>query len=449
MPLMRRLDQQNTGGYDGSGINPSANQPTAPRFTTSQWNVMENSTAGSPPTSPLPASGFPQMPNGPMPTVPPGGIAPSPVPAPGGYDGSGINPGAGGGGLMLPGINGQQYVATANPYTGPTTGIPAPPGAGPVTAPSLPGYQQQTVPGAPAGFTPQNAPQLGSGWNVPSQYASINTVQDFMGNLLNSGNPYMANAQRRGLETAAGRGLLNSSMAAGAAQRSAIEAATPLLGEAMDTLRSREGMMFTQGENSLDRTQQERLQILGQNFQGGENAADRLAQERLQTLTQNFQGSQADLDRTLSAQLQAMGINADSANAAAARATQLLMSRESNAFASEQNQLNRTQNVNDMLLSNQLGLQNMTAENYFRSQMQADATMQQDWLQSQSFTRQFNAALSMIPISNAADLNNYLMQAAINEPEVYTPEVLSGMSQFFNQNLTAILAQYFPQGLNP
>lgn len=384
------LDLQNysqapatTGGYDGSGINPTANS-----------------------TRPAAATGFPAMPNGPMPTIPPGGIPSTPVPA--------TNPQANGISLSLPGINGQNYVATANPYTG--TGAP----------PSTGGWTPVQAPDTP-GFTPSPVPGVGGGWNVPAPSTAINTVQDFLGNLLNSGNPYMENAARRGLEVAGARGLLNSSIASGSAQRSAIEAAQPLLNEAMQTFNARENMKFTQGENAADRAQQERLQVLEQNFQGNENAAQ----------------------RKLTAELQALGINADMANNMANRMLQLQMQREGNAFTSEQNQLNRTQNVNDMLLQNELGLQNMTAENFFRQQMQADATMQQDWLNSQSFSRQFNSALSMIPISNAADLNNYLMQAAISEPEVYTPEVLSGMSSFFNNNLLALLQQYFPNGATP
>lgn len=395
----------------------SQNKYSLAGYQTAAPDMMEN--LASPSLTPLPAA-QPATPittqyslSGPSPTIPPGGISPTPLPAPAPTPTPApatAQPRS----LSLPGINGQDYVATANPYTG----SGAPPSTGgwtPVTAPSTPDY------------TPQPVPGLAGGWNVPAPNTAINTVQDFMGNLLSSGNPYMQNALRRGLETAGSRGLLNSSIASGAAQRSAIEAAQPLLSEAMDTFNAREGMKFTQGENAIDRSQQERLQTLDQNFQGQENAAQ----------------------RKLTAELQAMGINADMANNMASRMLQLQMQREGNAFNAEQNALNRTQNVNDMLLQNQLGLQNMTAENFFRQQLQADATMQQDWLSSQSFSREFNAALSMVPISNAASLNNYLMQAALTEPEVYTPEVLSGMSAFFNNNLVALLQQYFPAGASP
>lgn len=415
MPINRPLDRNNTG-YDSSGINPAAGSPLAPRIPISY------PTAGQPATTPLPAASTTSALRG-LPTTRPG-TATTPVAAPTTptptapattAPATTAPPQSAPATLSLPSIDGSRYVATANPYTGPAANVPGTTTpTQQVVAPNVGSYQQQT------------APTLGQGWQVPDQFASVNTVQDFMGNLLNSGNPYMSNAARRGLESAASRGLLNSSIASGAAQRSAIEAAQPLLSEAMDTLNAREGMKFTQGENSLDR----------------------LAQERLQTLTQNFQGSQQDLDRRLQAELQAMGINAEQASTTANRALQLQMSRENNAFSAEQAALDRTQNVNDKLLSNELNLQNMTAENFFRQQMAADNTMQQDWLASQNFSRDFNAALSMVPIKNASDLNNYLMKAALDDPEVYTPEVLSGLSQFFNQNLTALMSQYLPEGIN-
>ena len=53
-------------------------------------------------------------------------------------------------------------------------------------------------------------------------------VQNQMQGLMNRGGAYMQNAARRGLETANRRGLLNSSIAAGSAERSSLEAAMPI-----------------------------------------------------------------------------------------------------------------------------------------------------------------------------------------------------------------------------
>lgn len=59
-----------------------------------------------------------------------------------------------------------------------------------------------------------------------------NGTQQAMNSLdqvLSSDSPYIQNARRRGLETAAARGGINSSIAAGASERAAIEGAMPLV----------------------------------------------------------------------------------------------------------------------------------------------------------------------------------------------------------------------------
>lgn len=60
--------------------------------------------------------------------------------------------------------------------------------------------------------------------NVGANELSSNQMND----ITNSNSPYMQNARRRGLEAAAKRGMLNSSIAAGASERSALEAAMPM-----------------------------------------------------------------------------------------------------------------------------------------------------------------------------------------------------------------------------
>ena len=50
-----------------------------------------------------------------------------------------------------------------------------------------------------------------------------------MNQVVGSNSPYIQNARRRGIETAAARGGINSSIAAGASERAAIEGAMPLV----------------------------------------------------------------------------------------------------------------------------------------------------------------------------------------------------------------------------
>jgi hypothetical protein len=79
-----------------------------------------------------------------------------------------------------------------------------------------------------------------------------------------------------------------------------------------------------------------------------------------------------------------------------------------------------------------------------RTKLQSDATFQQDWLSGRNFSRDFNGALSMIPINSAVDFTKQIQQYALENPEVYTQNTISGMTAFFTQNMQNILAKYFP-----
>lgn len=63
----------------------------------------------------------------------------------------------------------------------------------------------------------------------------------------------------------------------------------------------------------------------------------------------------------------------------------------------------------------------------------------QDWMAQQNFgrnlfTQQFGSSLDML---------NSINQMALMDPELYTPEVTSGMSNFFQKNMNNILKNYF------
>lgn len=66
----------------------------------------------------------------------------------------------------------------------------------------------------------------------PAQ-SGAQTVMRSLDAFTGSSSPYIENARRRGLELAATRGGINSSIAAGAAERSALEAAQPLVQQAV------------------------------------------------------------------------------------------------------------------------------------------------------------------------------------------------------------------------
>lgn len=216
---------------------------------------------------------------------------------------------------------------------------------------------------------------------APPMQNANEQVQESIASFENNGSQYMQNAIRRGLETAAARGLGNSSIAAGAAQRSALEAITPFVQESLDTQRQREGQQFTSQQNQLAQA----LDIYKQNS------------------SQNFQGSQNALDRAQALQQQ----------------------REGLAFQGEQSALDREH----------------------RAKLQQDATYQQDWLADRNYTREFNGALSQLPIQNAFQMQQLVAQYALENPEVYTPQVVSGMTNFLQNNMMSILKQYFPNAI--
>jgi hypothetical protein len=54
----------------------------------------------------------------------------------------------------------------------------------------------------------------------------------------------------------------------------------------------------------------------------------------------------------------------------------------------------------------------------------------------------------MMPIQSSFDMMQYIAQRGLEDPAVYTPEVMSGFQNFFQQNLFNIMSNYFgdPEG---
>lgn len=98
----------------------------------------------------------------------------------------------------------------------------------------------------------------------------------------------------------------------------------------------------------------------------------------------------------------------------------LLGQREQNAFQGEQAQRDRD----------------------LREKLQSDSTFQQDWLNSRNFNRDFYAKIASLPIENAAQFSQMIAQYALENPEVYTPDNIAGMTQFFSNNFRDILSSY-------
>ena len=71
--------------------------------------------------------------------------------------------------------------------------------------------------------------QQGQQTPMPRAPSGTSQVMSSLDQVVGANSPYIANAHRRGLEVAATRGGINSSIAAGSAERAALEAAMPLV----------------------------------------------------------------------------------------------------------------------------------------------------------------------------------------------------------------------------
>lgn len=247
-----------------------------------------------------------------------------------------------------------QLINTGTATTGGTnpplvqTGTAVTGGNNPPLQGTIPSFQLPALDGS--NYVAQSTTQ------APPQASPYDVVTQNMNRLLSGDSAYIQNARLRGSEAAAARGLRNSSIAAGASERAAIEGAQPILNEIQGLQRQREQL----------------------GFQGEQNALDRLQQ------------------------------------------------------------------VNNQILQGEIAAREAMQDFQFRRTLQGDSALQQDWLNSQNFTREFNAQLATLPITNAASLSNLIAQYAIENPEVYTPEVISGMQNFFTGSFIALMQQYFP-----
>jgi len=79
-----------------------------------------------------------------------------------------------------------------------------------------------------------------------------------------------------------------------------------------------------------------------------------------------------------------------------------------------------------------------------QTQTQFDQAGLQDWLAGNAWTRDFNGALSLMPIQSTSQMLSAIMAAGLENPQVFTPSVMSGLSTFFGQNWMTTMRSLFP-----
>lgn len=86
-----------------------------------------------------------------------------------------------------------------------------------------------------------------------------------------------------------------------------------------------------------------------------------------------------------------------------------------------------------------IGVANGLSQQALALQSDRDNVMNQEWLATQNFGR----AMSSIPYANSMSMLNTIMQYGLEDPQLYTPSVLSGLQNFFQGNMNDTLARYF------
>ncbi len=74
-----------------------------------------------------------------------------------------------------------------------------------------------------------------------------------------------------------------------------------------------------------------------------------------------------------------------------------------------------------------------------------EAVAAQDWAETNSFNRAMLGQFSTTAFTNSLNMLNSVQQMALQDPELYTPEVVSGLSDFFSRNMNDIVGRYLGQ----
>lgn len=225
--------------------------------------------------------------------------------------------------------------------------------------------------------------------------------------LLASDSPYIQNARQSGIEQAASRGMLNSSLAAGNSQREAIAAGMPIAAADAGAF----GTAASENLGYLNQMAQQEAQISGQ-------------------------------ERIANANRQAAGANAASDSAAA-----LQRQREALAFQGEQAGLDR----NQQLGMAQFGLgANLTQLGY--------GAQWDNWLGDQNMGRQMERDLYGTQLGMIRDYGSFLNNSMANafDQGMFNPEMMAnpqqmsnmigGMSQMSMQAFNTFFSNFFGSG---
>lgn len=72
-----------------------------------------------------------------------------------------------------------------------------------------------------------------------------------------------------------------------------------------------------------------------------------------------------------------------------------------------------------------------------------DVLVGQDWLDTQAFNRDIQGKIALMPVQNSFNMLQMIQAASLEDPALYSPDVVSGYSNFFSQNMNDVMKSYF------
>lgn len=90
-----------------------------------------------------------------------------------------------------------------------------------------------------------------------------------------------------------------------------------------------------------------------------------------------------------------------------------------------------------------LGLAQSQANTALNIEQQREARLWDEWATQQNFNRAMFGQLSQGAFSSTLNMLQSVQQYALEDPELYTPDVVSGYSEFFTRNFNDIFSRYF------
>lgn len=250
-------------------------------------------------------------------------------------------------------------------------------------------------------------------------------VANQLTDLLDSNSRYIRQAESAAQNYSMSRGMGNSSIAAGAGRKAAIQSGLPIA-------QADAGTHAAASAQNAD--------VMNANLMQEREIGNRMIEAE-----KNREAANA-------------AARAASADALAERQMRLQMQREALAFEGEQNAYSRQHDLTrmgydsqlrDMFANNDMSrdLVRMGADYEWRNNFANNDAYRQDWLAGNNFNREFYGTMSTMfasaSINSSSDLFNMLNSYALDNPDIFNSADYQRYFNFANDNMTSTLNRLF------